>query len=161
MASRERDELFAAVHEKRIVGDEQRAVPLLDEAGEGGINITFGAGVQDMNLLPDGASCGLHVSQLRFGFRATRVDENGDHRGGGHQLTEQSQPLSRQLRCQQVQAGGIASRPVKARDEAEFDRVVGTEEDDWNCRGCRLRGECRGGAGRNDHGHPTLDQIGR
>jgi hypothetical protein len=91
---------------------EQRAVLLFDECGEGGINITFGAGIQDMNRLSDGASCRLHVSQLGLGFRAIGADENGNHGGRGHQLSRKLQPLSRQLGRQQVQARGIATWPV-------------------------------------------------
>ena len=96
-----------------------------------------------------------------YGFRAFRVDENGDHGGRGHQLSRKLQSLSRELGRQDVQARGIATWPVKASDEAEFDRVVGAQEDERNCRGCRLGGECGGGPGRGDHGDPTLDQIGR
>jgi hypothetical protein len=78
MASRKRDDLLAATVEQCIVGDKQCAVPRSNERIEGSIDFPFGTGIQDSNLLPDGASGGLKVAQLWLGFRAIAIDKNGN-----------------------------------------------------------------------------------
>jgi len=161
MACRQRDELIGPVNEKCVVGNDQGAVLVLGECSEGGINITFRAGIQDVNRLPESACCHLHISQLGVRFRAIGVDQNGNRRRRRHQLSRKLQPLSRHFGRQQVQPRDIPARPVKARDKAEFDGVVSGEADYRNCRGSRLGGEARGCAGCRDHGHTTLHQIGR
>ena len=53
----------------------------------------------------------------------------------------------------------VATRPVKAGDEAERDWVNADLEDNRNDRGRRLCRNCRRSAGRSNHGHLTMDQI--
>src|SRR5947209_6415750 len=60
----------------------------------------------------------------------------------------------------EADTGDIATRPVEACDEAEFDRVAADREDDRYRRSCRLGCNCRGGLGRSDHCHLTAYQIG-
>ena len=61
-----------------IVGHEQRGIALVHESGKGRVDLGLDAGIDHPKLLPDGESCGLQVPQLRLGFRATRIHENGD-----------------------------------------------------------------------------------
>ena len=54
----------------------------------------------------------------------------------------------------------IAARPGEAGDKAKPDRVLVDDEDDGDCRGCRLGRECgRRSCGR-DHGRAPANQIG-
>jgi hypothetical protein len=56
----------------------------------------------------------------------------------------------------------IRLHPPRLGDEARLDRVNALVEDDRDCCGCRLGGECRGGAGdRDNYGHLTTNQISR
>src|SRR6516165_9827977 len=74
---------------------------------------------------------------------------------------QQFQPLRDYLPVQLSYAGDVAARPVKTGDEAELDRVAARFKDDRNGCGRRLRCECRRSAGRGNHGHLTMNQIGR
>jgi hypothetical protein len=55
----------------------------------------------------------------------------------------------------------FATRLVEAGYEARLDRVDAEEEDDRNCRGRRLGGECRRRAVGDNHGHLPTNQFGR
>ena len=97
MARRQRHELLAPAVEERIGADEERAGLQLDEGGEGGVDLAFGAGLQDMELHPLRARRFLHVSHHALGTRIVRVHQQGDHAGLGNQLGKQLQPLGHQL----------------------------------------------------------------
>ena len=90
-----------------------------------------------------------------------RVDEQRHDARRGNQLVQQFQPLRRYLHVQLGHARDVAARPVKAGDEAELDRVAAHFEDDRNGRGRRLCRKRRRSAGRGNHGHLTMNQIGR
>ena len=55
------------------------------------------AGVEDLDLQPHGARSRFHVSQRDLGVSIGRIDEHGHSSGCGHQLTQELQPLCRQL----------------------------------------------------------------
>src|SRR5271169_842698 len=74
---------------------------------------------------------------------------------------QQVEPLSSQLSAHERYACDVAARPFEARDEAGLDRVDADVEDDRDCRSGRFGGEHRRGAGCENHGHLTADQIGR
>jgi hypothetical protein len=74
---------------------------------------------------------------------------------------QQFQSLREYLPVQLGYARDVAARLVKAGDEPELDRVATRFEDDRNICGRRLRGERRRSAGRGNHGHLTMNQIGR
>ncbi len=61
---------------------------------------------------------------------AGRVDEDGHTGRCGHQLTQQLQPLCRQLTSQKIDACHVAARPGEAGDKTKLDRVFGDSEDD-------------------------------
>jgi hypothetical protein len=50
--------------EKAIGGDHESARAQLEQGYEHGIEVSFGTGVQDMELQPEGAGRRLQVSQL-------------------------------------------------------------------------------------------------
>jgi hypothetical protein len=75
---------------------------------------------------------------------------------------QEFQPLGRQLQCQIVDAGGVATRSGEARDKTSLDRVYGDAEDDrdWDRRcGGFGRGRDGGAAGRGDNGHTPTNEI--
>jgi hypothetical protein len=53
------------------------------------------------------------------------IDENGHSSGRGHQLTQEFQPLRRQLSTVKIHAGRVAARPSKAGDKTKLDRIFG------------------------------------
>ena len=63
MAERQRGELFAPANEKCIGGDHKRVGPQLEQGCEDRIEVALGAGMQDMELQPEGAGRRLHVSR--------------------------------------------------------------------------------------------------
>jgi hypothetical protein len=68
-----------------------------DEEGEGGVDLAFGAGLQDMELHSLPAGRFLHLSNDALGIRVVRVYEQGHHPGLGDQLGQQLEPLGHQL----------------------------------------------------------------
>ena len=101
MACRQGHELLATAVEEWVGADDERAGLQLDESGEGGVDLAFGAGLQDMELHPFRARRFLHVSYHALGIRIVRVHEQGDHPGLGNQLVQQLEPLgiSSAVRC--------------------------------------------------------------
>ena len=73
MARCQRYELLAPAAQERIRADDERASMQLDQGGEGGVDLAFAAGFQDMELQPLRARCFLHVSNDALGSRIVRV----------------------------------------------------------------------------------------
>src|SRR5262249_41245790 len=71
---RQRDDLFVAAAEERIVVDKKRTSPLFDKRRKCSVKGAFSAGVKDTTLLPDGASDCLQILPLGLGDRIGRVD---------------------------------------------------------------------------------------
>src|SRR6516165_744753 len=62
---------------------------------------------------------------------------------------------------EQVYPGGVSSRAIEARDEAQFDGVSSNHEYNRNCRCCTFSRKCRRlAAYRNNDRHLTMDQVG-
>ena len=140
--------------------DHEPARSQLDQLCEDFIEVTFGAGIQDMELQPEGTSRCLHLLRVGLGNSGIGwIDEQGYDARRGDQLVQQLQPLRRYLHVRIGHARDIAARPVKAGDEAEPDRVGGHFEDDRNGRGRRLCRKRRRSGGRGNHGHLTMNQI--
>jgi hypothetical protein len=134
----------------------------MDQLREDSIEVTFGAGSQNMELQPECAGRRLHVLRGGLGKRGIGwIDEQGHDARRGDQLVQQLQPLRRCLHVRLGHARDIAARPAKAGDETEPDWVAARFEDDRNGRGCRLCRKRRGSAGRGNHGNLTMNQIGR
>src|SRR3954453_13448993 len=106
--------MSAATLEKRIVTDEKCTCPPLHQGGEGTVDFNFAVGLEDMNLLPNGASRGLYISRPSLGIGIVRVEEHSDIGGCRQQLAQHFQPLRRQFPEEQTHSCGIADWPVEA-----------------------------------------------
>ncbi len=160
MACRQRHELLAPAVEERIGADDERAGMQLDEGGESGVDLAFGAGLQDMELHPLRARRFLHVSHDALGSRIVRVHEQGDHPGLGNQLGKQLEPLGRQLACMMLTP--VRLPPGRAR-LATRPAATGSplDEDDRDRRGRAFRRQCRRrAADRHDHVDLAADEVG-
>ena len=74
-----------------------------------------GAGVAHLYLQSHGAGSRLHVSQRALrGQRISRIDEHRHTSGRGHHLTQESQPLPRQLTTVKIDTRRVAARSSKA-----------------------------------------------
>jgi hypothetical protein len=73
---------------------------------------------------------------------------------------QQAQPLACNLGDQKIDAGRVAARPGKVRDQTELDGVFGDAKDNRDCcgRGPR-RSRSRLKAGDCDHCHATADEL--
>jgi hypothetical protein len=130
----------------------------LDEACESGVDLAFGAGLQDRELHPLGARRFLYVSYHALGkTRVALVYQQGDHPGLGNQLGKQFKPLGRQLGDHECHAGEVAAWPGKSGDQAGRDRVAAAAENDRDRRGCVFRRERRNVAAL---GHDQVDIAG-
>ena len=78
-------------------GRRERAGMQLGEGCEGGVDLAFGAGLQDSELQPfaRAASCASVI--MRSASAIVRVHEQGDLAGLGNQFGKQLEPLGRQL----------------------------------------------------------------
>ena len=112
--------------EKGVAGDEKGVRPLAHKRCEGRIDLAAGAGVEDLDLQPHGASSRFHVSQCALGIRGIgRIDEHGHASRCGHQLTQELQPLCHQLSVEKIDPCQVAARPGEAGDKAKPDRIFG------------------------------------
>ena len=89
-----------------------------DEGGESGIDLAFGAGLQDRELHPLRARRFLHIWIMGLGCRIVRVHEQGNHLGLGNQLGQQLEPLGRQLDDDVGEAREVAAGPGETGDQA-------------------------------------------
>ena len=62
MARRQIDQLDTPAVEKCVVADENRVGPLAHERCEGGIDFAAGAGIEDLDLKPEGAARRFHLA---------------------------------------------------------------------------------------------------
>src|ERR1700730_12464594 len=124
MAGCQRYELLALAVEEWIGRDDERAGMQFDEGGESGIDLAFGAGLQDMELHPLRARRFPHVSYDALGTGIVRVYEQGDHLGPGQMSPTPASTLVNLQQTindlQQQLAGAKAERDEfkAARDEA-------------------------------------------
>jgi ABC transporter substrate binding protein len=93
VADRQCGELFAPANEECIGADHERTGPQLGQGCKDRIEITFGAGMQDMELQSEGAGRRLYLSRLGRGTGTGRVDEQGHDGSRWDYLGQQLQPL--------------------------------------------------------------------
>jgi len=75
----------------RVGSDEEGIGALALKGGKGRIDLAASAGVEDLDLQPDGAGGFLHLPQCGLGVRTIgRIDEHGNTHGFGHQLMQES-----------------------------------------------------------------------
>jgi hypothetical protein len=67
----------------RIFPNEKRAGMMLHERCEGGIDLGFGSGLQDMELHPLHTRRFLHVSHHALDIRTVGIHNQGDHPAWG------------------------------------------------------------------------------
>src|SRR5204863_6753369 len=138
MAQCQRHELLAPAAEEWIRADDERVGMQLDEGRESGIDLTLGAGLQDVELHPLHARRFRRVSHIALGIRIVRVHEQGNHPGLRNQLGNQLEPFWRQLDDEAAEAGEVAAWPGETGDQTVCDRVAAVEEDDRDRRGRAL-----------------------
>ena len=110
---------------ERIGADDKRGGIQLDEGCEGGVDLAFVAGLQDMELHPLRAAPPRCMSpMMRSAFAHCRVHEQSDHLGLGNQLGKQLEPLRHQLDGKEADACKVAARPGETGDKAGCDRVA-------------------------------------
>src|SRR5215468_5272471 len=98
MARRHVGKLQPPADEKYILADKEGVGPLSHKSRECFIDFTAGTGVEDLDLQSDGAGSRFQVSQRRLRVQNVgRIDEHGHTSRPGHQLTQEFQPLRRQL----------------------------------------------------------------
>src|SRR5262249_37904811 len=150
-----RGKLDTPISEERVGDDEKGVQPLTQKGSECRIDVADGAGVEDVDLQPEGARGCFNVSRVGRGTDSIgRVDEDGNASCFRHQLMQQSQPLCGQLSNEKIDPRRIATRSGEACDETELDGIIADTKDDWDRRGCRLGRERRGSAARDgDYSH--------
>src|SRR5262245_30824223 len=94
VACRQLSQLDPSVEQERCAADKQGVGSLAHKSSEGSIEFEAGAGVENLDLHPQGASSCSHVSQCRVATGSIgRIDEHGNTSGPGHQRTQEFQPL--------------------------------------------------------------------
>jgi hypothetical protein len=73
---------------------------------------------------------------------------------------QQTQPLGHNFSDEKIDAGNIAARPRKARDQTQLHRIFDDAKYDGGRRGRSFGCKRSGSEGRGDHGHAAADQIG-
>src|SRR5262245_64674071 len=80
----------------------------------------------------------------------------------GHKLTQEFQPLRRQLPAEEIDTCQVTTRPGEASDKTKPDRVFRDPEDDGDRRGCCFGSQRRRNtSGRDNHGDLPPNQLGR
>jgi len=111
----------------------------LDEGCESGVDFTFGAGLQDMELHLLCAGRSLHFSRRALGRRIVWVREQGDHPRLGNQLGKQLKQLGCQIGGDVAEARQVAAWPGETGHETNPDRIADGSEDNRDRRGCVFR----------------------
>jgi hypothetical protein len=157
---RQDGKLHTPAGEKRIPAYEESIRLLPRKRCEGRIDLVAGGGLQDPDLQSHGASSRFYIPQC--GLRRRRIgwiDEHCHARRSRHQLTQEFQPLRRQLTAEEINPCQVAARLGEAGDKTEPDRVFGRDEDNRDRRGCRLGGQRRRTICGSDHRDPTGHQF--
>src|SRR5262249_14323017 len=125
------------------------------------IDLANGAGIQDIDVLPNTAGGGLNVTYLDFGLKTCRVHKSSGRRGMGPKLTQQPQPLRFHLGDKRADTRDVTARTMQAGHDATPAGVAAPHEDDRYCRGRRF---CRQGRWLstycNNDGHLPTHEIG-
>src|SRR5262249_9716892 len=90
-----------------------------------------------------------------------RVDQYGNTSGLGHQVAQKPQPLGRDLSDEEIDTGDVATRPSKAGDKTQLDRVFTHAENDWDCRGRGLWPQAQQGCCRRRRTRSAMSGASR
>src|ERR1039458_3224377 len=100
-----------------IGGDHEPARLQLDYVCKGNLEVTFGAGIQDMEIQPERVGRRQHLPRLALSKSGIgRVNEQGDDAGRRKQLVQQLQPLRRYLHARLSHARDVAARAVRSEE---------------------------------------------
>src|ERR1700730_1446246 len=101
------------------------------------------------------------VSRHGIGVRVIWIHEHGGESRFGDQLVDQGERFLPHVGREKVHACNVAARPVKARDQAEVNRIGTEGKDNRNSRSNCLGGlDWSGRTCRKNHGHLSANQIG-
>ena len=143
MARGQRHELLASADEEGIGADDEPPALQLEQGCEGGVDLAFGGGLQDMEMHPLRASGLLPVSDHGIGGWIVRVHEQGEHANPRNQFGQQLEPFGRQLVGEDAEAREVAARPGETGNQTGRDGVIAAGEDDRDRRGRVFRRERR------------------
>src|SRR5262245_38780394 len=163
VARRQHGKLNPSALKKWVRADKERVGPLAPDEFEGRLDLEAGAGIQNLNLKPDGASSRRDIPYGSLGIGSIcRVDEHGHATGRRHQITQEFQPLCHHLTTQKIDACEVATRTGESGNKTKLDRIFGGDENDRDRRRCRLGGpRRRHTSDRRDHRNLPADQVDR
>jgi hypothetical protein len=111
------DQLDAPRHEEGVGVDEKRVGPLARKRREGRIDLVAGVGVEHLDLEPHGARSRCRIPHRGLVSRSIGgADEHGNASGCRHHLTQELQPLCRQLRREHIDPCDVAAGLGEAGD---------------------------------------------
>ena len=162
MARRQGGKLHPPAGEKGVGADEKRVGPLAHKRREGHIDLAAGAGVEDLDLQPHGASSRLHVSQRGLRSRAlagltstaTRVAAGTSSRRSSSRFATNS--AVKKLMPVRLPPGRarLATRPSLTGSSAT-PKTMGIVVV------AALAANAAATSARGDHGNPSANQFGR
>jgi hypothetical protein len=125
ISRRQGGKLDAAAVEEGVGRYEQRFRTLARNCCEGCIDLTAGAGVDDVDLQLQRVRRFLHLSQRGLGSRnIAGVDQHGDANDPGNQITQQPQSLQHHLADEKIDARRVAAGPREVGDKTKLDRIL-------------------------------------
>ena len=161
MPRRQRGKLKTSGEEEQVGADQERLDAVADECRECSRDLTAGAGVDDPNLKPHGASGLSNVSRELNNNRRGWIDEHSHSSGSGDKLAQQAELLCPQFTDEEVHAGNVAAWPGEAGHKTKPDRVLADGHDDGDRRGRRLGRQRRWLSGRDQQGDVPANQFRR
>ena len=162
MTNRQRGELFAPAGEEWIGANHEPACPQLDQLCEDRIEVTFGAGIQDMELQPEGAGRRLHLLTVVSAIAGLAgLTSSAMTLAVGSSSCSNSSRFGATSTFAWVTPVTLPPGRLRLATRPSSNRVGAQFKDDRNGRGRRLCRQRRRSAGRGNHGHLTMNQISR
>src|SRR6516164_7028985 len=155
------NKLITGLEKERVLADEEYPDAVLCHRGKGGFEFVLARGREHEQLLPNHLRVALQLTQFLQRIWAAWMSEQRNHAHIRDKLARKLKSLPAESRADEGDAGDVATRPVKARDETSLDRIECCDEDNGNCRGRDLRRERCGSSQRRDQVHPPVHKIGR
>ena len=163
VAERQCGELLAPADEECIGADHEPAGPQLGQGCKDRIEVAFGAGMQDMELQPEGA--GRRLQRLSIGSRhmgLVGLTSSAMMVAVGTSSCSSSSRFGPSSTFNVVTPVRLPPGRFRLATSPTSTGSAAYREDDRNRRGRRLCRQCRrSAAGRDNHGHLAANQIGR
>ena len=113
VAGRQSSQLFVPAGEEWFAGDHESAGARLTQRREDAVEVALAAGVEDLELQPEGKGRRPRFARLAFGNRRHGgIDEEGHETGRRQQLMENFETLRRQPQGQLGDTRDVAARPA-------------------------------------------------